>query len=188
MALNASFSELLQSLALAEGEHHTALLSISSVSSTNASQEVELALRTTALAAANVEIAALNASRSSVRSAAASGEVLNSGGGVIRMGAVGKAVLEELPRAAAASAGAAGGGAGGEAAHVGSAHVSGFNVSTTHHCAASLTSTAVPLSTKNTAAAETEEDRRAARSASIAALGKKGLVRVLGIIVLNQIC
>jgi peptidyl-prolyl cis-trans isomerase-like protein 2 len=112
---------------------------------------------------------------SAAASAAASGEVLNSGGGVIRMGAVGKAVLEELPKAAAASAGAA---SGGEAAHVGSAHVSGFNVRTTHHCAASLTSTAVPLSTKNTAAAETEEDRRAARSASIAALGKKGLVRL----------
>jgi peptidyl-prolyl cis-trans isomerase-like protein 2 len=120
---------------------------------------------------------------------AGSGEVANSGGGVIRLSEVARSVLAELPKgeaaaaaAAAAAAGAlegAGAAAAAAAAASGKAHVSGFGVKTTHHAAASLTSTAVTLSTRNLAAVETAAERSAARWARIAALGKKGLVRLV---------
>ena len=106
--------------------------------------------------------------------AAGSGEVANSGGGVIRLSQVARSVLAELPRGEAAAGGSEGGGGSASAAHVSSS-----GVRTTHHCAASLTSTAVPLATRNVAAAETAEDRDAARWARTAALGKKGLVRLI---------
>ena len=116
--------------------------------------------------------------------AAAAGEVANSGGGVIRLSEVARSVLAELPTssligappvpdaAAAATASTA-------AAAAAAAAASSATATTTTHHAASLTSSAVPLTSRILAAPATAATAAAARWARIAALGKKGLVRLV---------
>jgi len=96
-------------------------------------------------------------------------EVVNSGGGTIRMNEVTRSVLAELPKEFSQSQ---------HKQLPQGPHITSVHQKTSIYCAASATSTMMPLTTSNSAAPVLQQDLEKERWARVASLGKKGLLTI----------